>query len=257
MSDSTHNALIVDQFTKQAIPFTNKPEHSNEDEFQLMYRLTQVSSQDTVLDVACGSGLVACAFAKVAKHVTGIDITPAMIERANLLELEKQLKNLTWQIGNVLPLPYSDASFSVIITRYSFHHFLNPQTVLSEMCRVCVAGGRVAVVDVTPDPDKAVAYNYMEKLRDPSHARALLLTELQEMMHQAGLVNLETGSYSMEMELEKQLQASFPNPGDADKIRQLFLEDLTENRLGVGSYRQGDVIYFAYPVSILVGHKPS
>ncbi|MDF5720098.1 MAG: hypothetical protein PUP91_06335 [Rhizonema sp. PD37] len=48
------------------------------------------------------------------------------------------------------------------------------------------------------------------------------------------------------MELEKQLQASFPNLGDADKIRQLFLEDVTENRLGVSSYRLGEAIYFAY-----------
>ena len=253
MTNSIHNALIVEQFTQQAIPFSNKREHSNEDEFKLMYSITQVSPQDTVLDIACGSGLVACAFAKVAKHVTGIDITPAMIRRANLLQQQQQLQNLTWQIGDVLPLPYPDASFSMIITRYSFHHFLNPQAVLDEMCRVCMRGGRVAVIDVTPEADKAIAYNNMEKLRDPSHTKALPLTELQKIMHQAGLVNLKTGSYLVEMELEKQLQASFPNPGDADRIRQLFLEDLTQNHLGVSSYRLGEAIYFAYPVSVVVG----
>ncbi len=253
MTNSIHNALIVEQFTQQAIPFTNKREHSNEDEFELLYHITPASSQDTVLDIACGSGLVGCAFAKVAKHVVGIDITLAMIERAILLQQQQQLQNLTWQIGDVLPLPYADASFSLIITRYSFHHFLNPQAVLSEMCRVCILGGRVAVIDVTPEPDKAIAYNNMEKLRDPSHTKALPLTELQKIMQQAGLVNLKTSSYSVEMELEKQLQASFPNPGDADRIRQLFLEDMTENRLGVSSYRLGEAIYFAYPVSVVVG----
>ena len=41
-----------------------------------------VCPKDDVLDVACGPGLVACALAPAARHVTGIDITPAMIEQA-------------------------------------------------------------------------------------------------------------------------------------------------------------------------------
>lgn len=246
VDQSTHNSLIVEQFTKQAIPFTEKPEHSNENEFQLMFALTEVSSSDKVLDLACGSGFVSCAFAKIAHHVTGIDVTPAMIERARLLQQEKQLNNLFWQIGNVLPLLYEDATFSLVITRYSFHHFIDPQAVLAQMCRVCMPGGKVAVVDVTPAPGKVTAYNYMEKLRDPSHTKALTFAELQEMFHQAGLINIKTGSYQVEMQLEKQLEASFPNHGDANKIRQLFIEDLTTDSLGVGSYRRETEISFAY-----------
>jgi len=73
----------VSQFTKQAASFAKMKEHSNEDEFELMYSLTKVNPDDNVLDVACGPGIVACALARVARRVTGIDITPAMIEQAS------------------------------------------------------------------------------------------------------------------------------------------------------------------------------
>ena len=99
-----------------------------------------------------------------------------MIEQAQALQQAQGLTNLTWRIGNVLPLPFPDASFSLVFTRYSFHHLLDPEAVLAEMVRVCSPGGRVAVVDVfTSSPEQAEAFNRMERLRDPSHVRALSL----------------------------------------------------------------------------------
>jgi ubiquinone/menaquinone biosynthesis C-methylase UbiE len=92
-----------------------------------------------------------------------------MIEHARMLQQTKGLTNVSWQVGDVRPLPYADALFSIVASRYAFHHFLDPGAVLAEMKRVCTPGGKVAVIDVTasPDPTKAAAYNRMEKLRDP------------------------------------------------------------------------------------------
>lgn len=82
MTEGQHQASIIEQFTRQAGPFADMPEHSQESAFRLMLESTVVTSCDTVLDVACGPGLVACAFAARAAQVTGIDITPAMIDKA-------------------------------------------------------------------------------------------------------------------------------------------------------------------------------
>jgi hypothetical protein len=49
---------------------------------------------------------IACAFAQVAPHVTGIDLIPAMIDQAKALQQSHGLANLTWRIGRVLPLPF-------------------------------------------------------------------------------------------------------------------------------------------------------
>ena len=91
-----HNDLIIDQFTKQAIPFTQNAAHSAAYAIERLFTLNDVSKKDTVLDVACGSGLVSCELARVVHHVTGVDITPAMIEQANLLRQEKNLCNIKY-----------------------------------------------------------------------------------------------------------------------------------------------------------------
>ena len=237
---ATHNNQIIDQFTKQAIPFSKLSGHSNEAAMQLTIKTIGITQADNVLDVACGPGLVVCAFAKVARHVTGIDIVPAMIERAKQLQEEKHLANVDWRVGDVLPLPFADGTFSVVISRYAFHHFIDPKAVLAEMYRVCVPGGKVAVVDLVVEPDKSAAFDGMEKLRDPSHVHAVSLSELQEGMQALNLTNFKTEFYKVEMEVEKQLRASSPNPGDADRFRQLVSGDTAANSLGVGAHRKGE-----------------
>jgi len=249
----TYQDLIRDQFTKQATPFATAPGIKDEEALKVLVDFTGVGPEDTVLDVACGPGLVVCAFAQVTRHAAGIDLTPAMIERARVLQREKGLTNVTWRVGDVLPLPYTDASFSIVAARYAFHHFPNPGAVLAEMKRVCAPGGKVVVIDVmaSPDPAKAAAYNRMEKLRDPSHTRGLPLTELEMLFQQTALPTPRKTFYRLEGEVEDLLQRSFPNPGDADKVRQMFVEALDNDGLGMDVRRQGDEIRFAYPVTIL------
>jgi ubiquinone/menaquinone biosynthesis C-methylase UbiE len=247
-----HQRLILDQFTKQAIPFSQMRNHSPE----LILAASGIRPEDTVLDVACGPGLMACAFAKVARHVTGIDLTPAMIEQAKVLQRSNGLTNLTWHVDDAHPLPFPDASFSLVFTRYSFHHFLDPKAALAEMVRVCSSGNRVVVVDVfTSHPEQAEAYNRMERLRDPSHVRALALDELTGLFSEADLLDVTTQFYKHEVELEQVLQRSFPNPGDAEKIRQMFAEDIGVNRLGLGACWKDGIIRYAFPIVILMGHK--
>ena len=152
-----------------------------------------------------------------------------------------------------MPLPFGDAAFSLVFTRYSFHHFEDPKGVLDEMVRVCAPGGRVVVDVFTTTPSQAEAFNHMEKLRDPFHVRALSLHELTELFEEVRLGELRTEFYKHSFELEQVLQGSFPNPGDADRVRQLFQKDLDTNHLGLGASRKGGQIHFAYPIVILVG----
>ncbi len=254
-ADERHNQRIVDQFSRQAVPFAELPGHSQS--MQLLIDLSGVSASDTVLDLACGPGLVACEFAPFAHHVTGIDLTPKMIEQAEERQKARGLANLSFQVGDVLPLPFPDASFSVMLTRYSFHHFLDPKAVLEEMVRVCKPGGKILVIDVVQPPDKVEAYDRLEKLRDPSHVHALTYPEMAGLIAGSGLLEIRTARYKVEGELEQQLKASFPNPGDDEVIRAMFRADLVSDRLGLDIHRQGDEIRFAIPILVVAGKKPA
>lgn len=249
----THQDRIVEQFTQQAIPFAQLPGHL--DALDLLIELARPTAVDTVLDLACGPGLVACAFAGHAGQVTGLDITPAMIEQAQQRQQEHGLTNLVWQIGDALPLPYPDNNFSLVITRYSFHHFPEPEQVLSEMIRVCRPGGRLLVADVAMLPEKSAAYDRLEIMRDPSHTHALTTDEFSKLFLQSGLQECRQASYGVELELEAQLRASFPNPGDTERLRELVTTDIGINNLGINARRKDETVVYTVPISVFVGSK--
>ncbi len=252
-----HRRQILDQFTRQATPFAAAPGIRDEEALRLIVEASGAGPEDAMLDVACGPGLVVCAFARVVRHATGIDLTPAMLDRARALQQERGLTNVTWRLGDVLPLPYPDGTFSLVVSRFAFHHFLDPGAVLAEMRRVCAAGGRVMVVDTeaSPDPVKAAAFNAMEKLRDPSHARAMPLAELTGLFSRTGLGAPRVTTYRLEGEVEGLLARSFPGPGDADRIREIFAASLEDDRLGIPIRRDGASIRYAYPIAVLVAER--
>ena len=258
MSASSHRDLILDQFTRQAMPFSTAKTIASEEALQHLVEACRAGAEDSVLDVACGGGLVVCAFAGVVRRAEGIDITPAMLDRARALAAEKGLTNTHWREGNVLPLPYPDAAFTIVTSRFTFHHFQDPLAVLREMKRVCAPGGRVAVIDTdaSADPAKAAEFNRMERLRDPSHVRAMPAAELIGLFGAAGLPAPRRTSYELRDELENLLRRSFPNPGDDEKIRALFRASAADDRLGIPLRLESDRIHYAYPVAVLVADRP-
>ena len=98
MTEASHQRLTIDQFTRQAVPFTKLPGHSTS--LGLLAELSQLKGTDEVLDVACGPGIVACYFAEKAQHVTGVDLTPEMLRQARRRQEEQGVKNLEWVEGS-------------------------------------------------------------------------------------------------------------------------------------------------------------
>lgn len=250
-----HRAEILDQFTRQAGLFSSVPAHSAEDSLQLLADTIRIEPLDNVLDVACGPGIVSCWLAKKAKQVTGVDLVPAMIDQARKRQIGAALDNVEWEIADAGALPFVDATFSIVVTRYSFHHLLDPRKALREMTRVCRPGGRVVVADVTPEEGKTDAYDRLEKLRDPSHVHALSPVGLLSLGLGEQLSFSSTAAYRLEIPLDAQLNASFPPPENVRMIRDIVRQDIGLDRLSVdASERDGEVI-LRVPVSIIVWTK--
>jgi len=257
MSDASHQERILDQFTRQATPFSAANTITDANALRMIVSAAAPKPGDTVLDVACGGGIIVCAFAPEVKHATGIDMTPAMLDRARQLAAEKNIANVSWDRGDVGSLPYADGTFDIVVTRFSMHHFLDPIDVLREMVRVCAPGGRVVVVDMyaSDDPTKAAEWNRLEKLRDPSHVRCLTLAELTRLYGTAGLGEPKASYYELRDEVRNLLRRSFPNPGDDVKIIDMFSASAEDDRLGIPVQRDGDRINYAYRVAILAAKR--
>jgi len=252
---SSHRDRILDQFTRQAAPFAAAAAIRNEEALNRIVQWAGSGPDDTVLDVACGPGLLACAFARVARQATGLDMTPAMLEQAHKTQQEQSLKNVSCRQGEVCALPFADATFSIVSSRFAFHHFQEPLAAFTEMKRVCKPQGRIVVADSAPVAAKADAFNAMERLRDPSHTRAMPVEELCGLFAQAGLPAPRTGMYRVEGELEDLLARSFPKEGDADRIRTIFENSLRDDALDMATRRDNGKIFLSFPVAVVVAEK--
>jgi SAM-dependent methyltransferase len=251
---TTHNERIVEQFTRWAKPFAELPVHSEADGMARTLAAAKIEPGMRVLDVACGPGIVACAAALEAAHVTGIDLTPAMIEQARERQRSQGLTNLDWHLGDATRLPFADASFDVVLTRYSFHHMTAPAAALREMKRVCRKNGRVVVIDATPSPETQAAYDRMEILRDGSHVSALTLDQLRALGREAGLAEQLIDGYRLDA-----LISALADEQDMPALARMLEADIAsgQDRIGVAAYRAADGIRIHFPISIVAWIVPN
>ncbi|HEY3696678.1 class I SAM-dependent methyltransferase [Phenylobacterium sp.] len=258
-SHQDQNAAVLDQFTRQAESYAALVGQSaGRAGPGDPVALSGVSPEDEVLDVACGAGSMTLDFARAARRVTGIDLTSAMLAQARALQAERGVDNVAWVQGDVLPLPFADAAFDVVVTRASFHHMADPAAVLGEMRRAARPGGRIVVSDLTPAADKGPALDRLEILRDPSHVHALPADDLRILGRAAGLQELHVAPYAAELPLEAVLATSFPGPAALDEVRALVAADADEgaDRLGMAARRGDGGLYITYPMTTLVWRKP-
>ncbi|HEX6586977.1 MAG TPA: class I SAM-dependent methyltransferase [Solirubrobacterales bacterium] len=109
-----------------------------------------VSENDAVLDVACGSGNATIPAARTGAEVTGLDLTPELLEAGRVNAAEAGVK-IDWVEGDAEQLPFDDASFDVVISVFGCMFAPDHRKAAEEIARVLRPGGRIAVCAWTPD----------------------------------------------------------------------------------------------------------
>ncbi|GAB6145628.1 class I SAM-dependent methyltransferase [Desulfocicer niacini] len=98
------------------------------------------------LDVGTGPGQLAFYLAQAGFEVTGIDISPGMIERARR-QADKMRLCIDFQTGDAENLPFGDDAFDVVVTRNLMWTLPDPETAIQEWYRVLKPGGRIIISD--------------------------------------------------------------------------------------------------------------
>lgn len=150
------------------------------------------------LDAGCGSGGFTLPLAQQARMVIGLDRNVTLVGRARAKQIEAQIPNIAWVIGNFEHLPFADNTLE-FIGSYNVLHLVNGDAALGELERCVSEGGRLVVRDAIqrprlPEPLNSLrrVYYYIKLLPDYMRAYGLWIS-LQLMAHQ-----LPTGNSELE-----------------------------------------------------------
>jgi ubiquinone/menaquinone biosynthesis C-methylase UbiE len=190
VDEQEHRRRVRDAFTRQATTFEDQ--RLNQAFTAGLPRLLAMAEprrDDTCLEVAAGTSLVGRGLAGQVSSVVALDATPAMLWEGRRQAEGAGIRNLAFVLGDAARLPCRTGAFSLVVTRFSLHHFADPAGPLRELVRVCGSGGRVVVQDMaaSTDPDLARRQDEVERLRDPSHLRMIPAGALPGRLEAAGM----------------------------------------------------------------------
>lgn len=126
-----------------------------------------VEPDQAVLDVACGTGNVAITAARRGARVTGLDITPAMLEDARKNAVIADV-DVDWHEGDAVDLPFDDDAFDATLSCVG-HMFANPPGLAAaEQVRVTRSGGQIAFTSWTPQSVVPALAKVMQEYLPPN-----------------------------------------------------------------------------------------
>ena len=109
-----------------------------------LIKRAQVWKGDRVLDVACGTGIVACRIAGTGAKVTGIDLDGSRLELARKRAAEEGV-SVTWREGSGEALPFREPAFELVTCQQGLQSMTDREKAAREMRRVIVPGGRAVI----------------------------------------------------------------------------------------------------------------
>lgn len=115
-----------------------------------LVNFARVQRGEMLLDVGCGTGVVAVTAARVGAQVKALDLSPVLLERARWNAGTAGIA-IEFTEGDVEELPYSDASFDVVLSQYGHMFAPRPEIAVAEMLRVLRPGGRIAFSTWPPE----------------------------------------------------------------------------------------------------------
>jgi len=256
-SSPDHKSLIRQEFTQQAQNYAANPSIVDPTRLSRMVQAVCPPSGARVLDVATGPGYVAMAFAEAGCAVVGLDLTEAPLKIAEEVSRARGLTSIHFQLGDAEQLPFAEQEFDVVVCRLALHHCEAPQRVLAEMTRVCRSLGMVVIEDLVTSeyPARAAYQNRFEQLRDPSHTRALPISECLALFTACNLEVEQLYTGYLVQSVEQWLANTHTPDEPAEQVRTMIAQDELHDLSGTRPFRRDGALYFHQRTATFISRK--
>lgn len=201
---------------------------------------SRIKQNDKVLDVGCGTGVVAITAARMGAKVSALDLSPKLIEQAQK-NIAIANVDIEAREGDVENLPYPDATFDAVLSQFGHMFAPRPQVAINEMLRVLKPGGTIAFSTWPPSLYVGKLFHLVSKFcpppegvspsplwGDPHFVKQQLGDAIEDLMFDQGMMRfpaLSLGHYRQSVETTlgpvlKLVQESKDNPARLKQFRE-------------------------------------
>ena len=180
-SEDGGGRLAARQFGKMANVYAEEEDRRYPEDFIL--GLCDPDEDDAYLDLGTGPGTLAGVIAPHVGGVVGTDVSPEMLGL-----FETRAPGARAVLADAHRLPFNEGSFTLVTCGSVFHHLEDPASVVDEVARVLVPGGRFLLIDMAgpENPERREARDEVERVRDPSHIHILAPSRVRAFVEAAG-----------------------------------------------------------------------
>ena len=271
--ESSHQDKVRERFTETADVFakTMRAVRVEEAERLAERAIAALPNADKLLaiDVACGPGTFTRPLARRVARAIGVDLTPAMVEKARAEAARDGITNIEFLCADVYSLPFSDGAAGIVSCGYAFHHITEPARALAEMERVLQPGARLAITDIiVPEGCDAAMQNSIEIVRDPSHTVTHRVADFRSILRNLGLRVVSENLHENWNDFDAWMRNAGKPPGDPVylKTREMMEacirddSDRNSGRMPSGFYprqtdRSASGLEFMHTVLLLIAEK--
>lgn len=248
---------IRKQFDLQADKFSNWSITRNTEYMEQYSEFCEIIENNTLLDIACGTGEYAIFCAQKIKTVCGVDLSSKMIEvakkNANLLQLE----NISFKVQDAMELPFASNQFSIVNCKSAFHHFDDYGKNIGEMKRCSKTGGRISVQDIIAyeHPKINDYFERLESLIDISHNKTLSVDFITNLFSENNIQILRTHVVSVELNLHEYIHHAVQTEERKNEIFDLIDLGINDTEIKKYMIEKEDEWYFKRNVLLILGKK--
>lgn len=248
-------ATILKHYQRVASVLPSDVAHPSERELRDLVRLADPRGDERVLDVATGTGSVALAFSPHVASVLGVDLSPAMLERAEAARSARGLANVHFRLGEIGVLPLPEGSYDIITCHDLLHYASDLTGLLSLFRRLMMADGRLLIDEPlgSDDPVKRATLNAIVLRRDPGVTQIWSAAEIEAALNAAGLRIAKSERYSLNRDLDEWLSRAAANDATRSSVKSMFEAGVDADAAGLNSRRgrDGNIIFSESRIRLL------
>jgi len=249
--------LIRSQFNRQAENFSNWSVTQNRGYLQAYFTFCEMTPEDGLLDVACGSGEFALFAAPQLGRAVGVDISDRMIALAQERAHQAGITNVTFLCHDGSNIPLEDNSFSMVVCKSAFHHIRDYEKIIREMIRCCRSGGRVSIQDIVAYEDDRVNdfFERLERQIDISHHVTLAKDFVRALYERHNLTITSTLEVNVELNFREYLGHAVQSSECHSEIEKLLKIGLSDREISKYFSAKGGELSFKRNVFLILGRK--